>query len=268
MAVVTGFTSARMLDIENNSVVSGSISGDNLHLTTRGGSTIDAGNVRGATGSTGATGSIGPTGPQGVLAIWQALHAYTAGDWILTPLGEAVQSKTTRTSGSTFDSAEASNWKGEDQTLLFTNTGFAWGGSNASWDAGVLSVNTNTLNQSQMSSPQPTFAIPGSVSGSLKFKEIGTYDLVWYNIPGSGQEVGNAGYRVNIIGSWPGSPSAPADIVLGEAVHLNGQTYLETRINALGIRVPQVDLEIRLQGQQTNGSTNVAKVKLIKRASI
>lgn len=55
MGTVTGFTSTRMLGIEDNSVVSGSVVGDNLILTKHNGSTINAGNVRGATGAPGLT---------------------------------------------------------------------------------------------------------------------------------------------------------------------------------------------------------------------
>lgn len=47
MPAVTVFTAARMLAIEGASVVSGAVSGDNLILTKRDGSTINAGNVRG-----------------------------------------------------------------------------------------------------------------------------------------------------------------------------------------------------------------------------
>lgn len=56
MATVTGFTAARMLEIENNTVVDGSIVGDDLILTTHGGTPINAGNVRGPQGLKGDTG--------------------------------------------------------------------------------------------------------------------------------------------------------------------------------------------------------------------
>lgn len=55
MATVTGFTSARMLAIENASVVDGSVTGDILTLVRKDGSTINAGSVRGPTGSPGVT---------------------------------------------------------------------------------------------------------------------------------------------------------------------------------------------------------------------
>lgn len=54
---VTGLTKDRMITMENNTVIDGNIVGNNLHLITRGGATIDAGNVRGPTGATGAAGS-------------------------------------------------------------------------------------------------------------------------------------------------------------------------------------------------------------------
>lgn len=56
MATVTGLTAARMLAIEAASVVDGDIVGDDLFLTKKDGSVINAGNVRGAPG---------PDGPMG-----------------------------------------------------------------------------------------------------------------------------------------------------------------------------------------------------------
>jgi hypothetical protein len=65
MATVTGFTAARMLEIENETIVDGNIVGDNLILQRRDLVNIDAGNVRGPQGPTGLTGAQGPTGPAG-----------------------------------------------------------------------------------------------------------------------------------------------------------------------------------------------------------
>lgn len=58
MATVTGLTAARMLIIEAASVIAGIVTGDNLILTKRDGTTINAGNVRGPQGSQGVPGSI------------------------------------------------------------------------------------------------------------------------------------------------------------------------------------------------------------------
>lgn len=55
MATVTGFTAARMLEIENASIVAGAVDlSGHLQLETQGGSTVDAGYV---------VGPAGPTGP-------------------------------------------------------------------------------------------------------------------------------------------------------------------------------------------------------------
>lgn len=55
MATVTGFTAARMQQIEDSSVVSGAVNASyRLILTKNDGTTIDAGYVRGATGAAGA----------------------------------------------------------------------------------------------------------------------------------------------------------------------------------------------------------------------
>jgi hypothetical protein len=58
MAEVTGFTSARMREIEDTTVVDGEIQGDNLILLTREGTPIDAGVVRGPQGSQGPAGPV------------------------------------------------------------------------------------------------------------------------------------------------------------------------------------------------------------------
>lgn len=60
MATVTGLTAERMKEMEDATVVDADVVGGNLILTTKGGSTIDAGAV---------TGPTGPPGPPGVSAI-------------------------------------------------------------------------------------------------------------------------------------------------------------------------------------------------------
>lgn len=54
MTTVTGFTAARMLEIENGTVVDGAVVGDNLVLEKRDGTTINAGSVRGPMGPGGS----------------------------------------------------------------------------------------------------------------------------------------------------------------------------------------------------------------------
>jgi len=59
MGTVQVFTADRMLGIENSSIVDGSVVGDNLILTQKDGTPIDAGNVRGPQGSQGIQGPQG-----------------------------------------------------------------------------------------------------------------------------------------------------------------------------------------------------------------
>ncbi len=58
MGTVTGLTAARMQAIENASVIGGSVVGDNLILTKKDTTTVNAGNVRGATGAAGPASSL------------------------------------------------------------------------------------------------------------------------------------------------------------------------------------------------------------------
>lgn len=81
MATVTGLTAARMQEIEDSSVVSGTVVGDNLQLTTRGGTTIPAGNVRGPQGVQGPQGPAGSVLPVGTFII---------GGWETDPAGHFI----------------------------------------------------------------------------------------------------------------------------------------------------------------------------------
>jgi len=66
MATVNGYTAERMKEIEDTTVVGGSVSGvGNLMLTTRYGAQIDAGNVRGPQGIQGIQGIPGVNGLHG-----------------------------------------------------------------------------------------------------------------------------------------------------------------------------------------------------------
>src|SRR3954470_8865806 len=56
MATITGLTAERMLAIEGASVIDGDIVGDNLILTQRNGTQINAGDVRGPQGNPGPVG--------------------------------------------------------------------------------------------------------------------------------------------------------------------------------------------------------------------
>ena len=58
MAQITGLTKERMLEIEAASIVSARKTNDNLILTTRGGTDINVGNVKGATGAQGPANTL------------------------------------------------------------------------------------------------------------------------------------------------------------------------------------------------------------------
>ena len=67
MTSVTGMMAGRMKDIEDASIVSGSVVGDNLILINRKGEALDAGSVRGARGLPGAQGVKGDPGGSEVI---------------------------------------------------------------------------------------------------------------------------------------------------------------------------------------------------------
>ena len=58
MATITVYTAERMKQIEDTTVIGGSIDGDNLMLETREGILINSGNVRGPQGDRGLTGEV------------------------------------------------------------------------------------------------------------------------------------------------------------------------------------------------------------------
>lgn len=76
MAIITGYTSARMDVIENSAIIDGEIITDNLWLEPKGFATapgtypkIDAGNVRGPTGATGPTGEVTTAAMNAAIAV-------------------------------------------------------------------------------------------------------------------------------------------------------------------------------------------------------
>ena len=83
MATITGMTAAAMNAIAEECIISGTVNGSgHLILTKQDLSTIDAGNVKGATGATGPAGANGTNGTDGSTASLDYLstHNPTAGD--------------------------------------------------------------------------------------------------------------------------------------------------------------------------------------------
>ncbi|HEY2455590.1 MAG TPA: phage tail protein [Scandinavium sp.] len=94
MAQVTGLTAEKMQEIADASVVTGAVDGSgHLQLTTSGGSTVDAGDVKGPQGIQGIQGPAGSTGnaPPGAITMFGALIPPTG--WLVCD-GSAV-SRTT-----------------------------------------------------------------------------------------------------------------------------------------------------------------------------
>jgi hypothetical protein len=61
VATVTGYTASRIQEIEDQAIIGGHITGDNLILERNNGGTVNAGNVRGPQGNVGPSGSVGGT---------------------------------------------------------------------------------------------------------------------------------------------------------------------------------------------------------------
>lgn len=73
MATVTGLTAARMLEIEGQSIIDGSIIGGNLILEKFDGTTIDAGSVAGPQGPAGPMGPASISAIPGELKVWPGI---------------------------------------------------------------------------------------------------------------------------------------------------------------------------------------------------
>lgn len=101
MATVRVFTYDRMLAIENNAIVDGDVVGDNLILTRYDSTTINAGNVRGATGPTGPAGDVSTASMNA--AILAAIPVGVILDYISTtaPTGWLAMTGQTITNGQT-----------------------------------------------------------------------------------------------------------------------------------------------------------------------
>lgn len=94
MATITGLTAARMLEIEASCIVDGAVLLDDLILTRHDGTTINAGNVRGAKGDPGDPGLKGDPGDPGPPGTAATITSVTA-------IGLATGSAPTVTAGGT-----------------------------------------------------------------------------------------------------------------------------------------------------------------------
>ena len=138
MGNVTGLTAAKMQEIADASVVTGTVNlSGHLILTTSGGSTVDAGDVTGPTGPTGPMGPAGTSGSAATGTVVMFAGATPPTGW-LSCVGQAI-------SRTTF-------------SALFAVVGTAFG-------AGDGSTTFNVPNMQQKYARQDTGAL-GSVGGS------------------------------------------------------------------------------------------------------
>ena len=156
------------------------------------------------------------------------------------------------------------DWEKGERQLLMANSGYSWNGGNVSWDAGPLNVNGNTNAAQQMSSPQPSFATNGSLSGTIKFLEPGHYEILWMVVPDG--DPGQSRYR--IIPSGAAWTLSDGNDIFGQTARVAGSSYWESPVYAPMIRVPSANMEVRLVGDQQNARTNKARIKIFKRGAL
>lgn len=167
MTTVTGFTADRMLAIENTTIVGGSVVGDDLMLTPRVGSAINAGNVRGATGSPGIT-SLEYT--DGQAAANAAIYAALA---VLIPVGVILDYPNT---------APPASWLAMNGQVIFngeTTYPVLWAILPASMKSGSSIVLPDTRGRVTigLDTGQAEFDVVGETGGSK------TQSLVKANLP-------------------------------------------------------------------------------------
>jgi hypothetical protein len=149
----------------------------------------------------------------------------------------------------------------DDRCMIFLNSGFAWG--TTAWDAGPLTEDISSTLVSQRTTGQ-AFASPGSSGGTIKFNETGIYFVEWVVIPGG--DPGTAGYRIVLNGTWPGNPTG-VDTFVGQENRMAGGRYWESFVSTY-IRVPQTGLELKFIGIQSAGTTNAARIRIVKTGNL
>lgn len=180
MATVTGYTAARMQEIEDSAIVDGVIVGDNLILTRHDGATIDAGDVRGPQGDPGSTGDTAvaivtsttrPSSPYDGLIIYETdtkrYYSWNGSAWKYIG-GEIICTSTTLPSAP---------FTGLSIYVTDTKQHFTWNGS--VWDiTDTYSICTSTT--------RPTNLTAGMSIYETDTKRTYTYNgAIW--IPASGQ---------------------------------------------------------------------------------
>ena len=183
MTTITGFTSTRMLAIENNTVVSGSVTGDNLILTKHDGTTVNAGDVRGP---------VGPQGPEGEVTTENLNSAIEGVESNISDLSTTVSANADAIAQNTLSIA--------DMASDLVPAGVVSMTAMESIPAGWLELNGLTVPNAQTMYPELYAAAPAS------WKSNG--DLVLPDMRGRmpvGRDVGNSLF--NTLGKKGGATS-------------------------------------------------------------
>lgn len=117
MAIITGYTAEKMNEINNKTVVGGSVnSTGSLILKTRDGGSIDAGNVKGPKGDMATVDSLLPS----FLPKWKAGTIYKVGDQVVSPTPSNVVATciSAHTAAASFQTDLLSRWN----AYMFTGT--------------------------------------------------------------------------------------------------------------------------------------------------
>lgn len=199
MATVTGLTAEKTLELLDEDIIAAVVSGDDLILTTRGGDTINAGNVRGAAGADGAdgadaaTGDVNPTA--GTTPIRDAsgrVKGFTpsASDDLTTKAyvdaADTAAIATAGTAADTKDTAKIAAFLAADQTFAGNVTvgGLVSTGVHVTeFSAGSLANNTTTTDAPVAGTSGTSFVAPASgnvvitLTMYLKSSTAGVYSM-------------------------------------------------------------------------------------------
>lgn len=147
------------------------------------------------------------------------------------------------------------NYAKADRIMCFSPTAtFAWG-ANTAWDAGPLAYDSSNF----QNTAGANFCGPGSLSGTIKFLEVGVYTAVWVSLPQA--DPGSKSLVIQASGSWPGNPPS-THTKFGLAHRAADAKYWENVCIAERIKITQVNLEIRFQGQSTNAHNDWPVVRI------
>lgn len=200
MATITGYTAARMKEIEDNAIIGGSVVGDNLLLTRYNGGQINAGNVRGLIGPQGYAGEASfqivtsttrPATPTSGLMIYETdtkqIYSWSGTAWVYRG-GTILCTSTTR---------PTTPFAGLMIYETDTKQVFVWTGTLWMTPGGVMLCTSTT---------HPTSPFAGQMIYETDTGKFWVYDGVTWNLP-KNISGGTLGF---VSASWAGSALGPA----------------------------------------------------------